>query len=236
VDRKGGGMGIIVLAGGNEFRKNCVAMDSRILQLIPNRPPRVAILPTAAVRGSPRLAAENGIRHFKALGAEATAVMVVNRADADDLGQAAALKEADLVYLAGGDPWYLLDTLRGSAVLTAMLDVAARGGAIAGSSAGAMVLAAQMRTGDFDGWIDALDVVKHVAVLPHHQQADPATIRELLSKRDPQVSGLGIDEATACFSQDDNGTTWEVAGVGGVTLYTADNSRRYQPGQRFTIP
>jgi cyanophycinase-like exopeptidase len=236
VKRKVGGMGIIVLAGGNEFRENCRTMDSRILKLIPNRLPRVAILPTAAIRGSPRLAAENGVRHFTALGAEATAVMVVSRADADDPVQAAALKETNLVYLAGGDPWYLLDTLRGSAVLAAMLDVAARGGVIAGSSAGAMVLAAQMRTGDFDGWIDALDVVKRVAVLPHHGQVAPAAIRSLVSKRDPRVSVLGIDEATACFSRDDDGRSWEVAGVSGVTVYAGGDAAYYRLGQRFILP
>ncbi len=165
-------MGFVALAGGNEFRDNCKAMDKSLLEQLEHQPPRVVILPTAAIKGSPRMAAENGVRHFKALGADASAVMVITHEDANDPALFTSLTEADLVYIAGGDPWYLLETLRDTAILLEILAVQGRGGVIAGSSAGAMVLAEKMRTENSIGWIDGLGVVKNVGVLPHHQNAD----------------------------------------------------------------
>ena len=108
-------MGTIALAGGNEFRENCVSMDQRLLSLIPHASPRVAILPTAAVRGSPRAAASNGVRYFNELGASAYPVMIITRDEANDPAQVKVLDDADVIYLAGGDPGYLLDVLRESA-------------------------------------------------------------------------------------------------------------------------
>src|SRR5215470_4966968 len=121
-------MGFIALAGGNEFRDDCKTMDRIILEQIEHQPPRAVILPTAAIKGSPRMAAENGVRHFKALGAEASAVMVITREDANNRDLFAPLAEADLIYIAGGDPWYLLETLRDTAILPEILAVQGRGG------------------------------------------------------------------------------------------------------------
>src|SRR5271166_3242029 len=167
--------GRIGLAGGNEFRSNCVTMDKMLLVQLKrsmDRPPRVVIIPTAAIKGNPKMAADNGVRHFTALGAAASAALVVTRADADSTRYADQIKEADMVYLAGGDPPYLRDTLRGSSVWAAIRAVYERGGIVAGSSAGAMVLAAKMRAYGMSGdWIEALNVVPNIVVFPHHRAA-----------------------------------------------------------------
>jgi cyanophycinase-like exopeptidase len=95
---------LVALAGGNEFRANCVEMDRALLGRIALHPARVVVLPTAAVRGSPRMAADNGVRHFRELGAQASAAMIITRQDADDPAMVAQLQDAGLIYLAGGDP------------------------------------------------------------------------------------------------------------------------------------
>ncbi|MFH1485594.1 MAG: Type 1 glutamine amidotransferase-like domain-containing protein, partial [Chloroflexota bacterium] len=109
-------MGAIALVGGDEFRQSCIPMDQELLRRIPTRPPRVVILPTAAAHQRPHLAAQNGIRYFKALGAVATSVMILGRKDADDHRYVDQLKEADLLDITGGDPWHLQESLRDSAV------------------------------------------------------------------------------------------------------------------------
>jgi cyanophycinase len=217
---KGAYVGILALAGGNEFRDNCIPMDERLLALLP-RHARVVIIPAAAVRGSPRMAAENGVRHFKRLGADAAPAMVVTRAQADDPRLIQPVETADMVYLAGGDPGYLLDVLRGSALWRMMWGVYQRGGMLAGSSAGAMVLSARMRTWNVGDWVDGLKVAP-LAVLVHHIGMDHESahhLREALRKTGPALPIVGIAEATACVHVE--GQTWEVAGVGGVTVYPA---------------
>ena len=82
-----------------------------------------------------------GVAHFASLGAEVEPVLVRDRASADDPANAQAIGEADLVYLSGGKPAYLLSALAGSAVGRAMVDANERGAVLAGCSAGAMALA-----------------------------------------------------------------------------------------------
>ena len=228
-------MGIIALAGGNEFRENCEQMDRRLLEVLGGAPKvSVAVLPTAAIKGSPRMAAENGVRHFKRLGAKAYSVMAVTREDGDNPAFVKEIERADMLYIAGGDPWYLLEVLRGSAILAAARRVYERGGMLAGSSAGAMVVAAQMRTQNSDGWLDALDIAQDVAVLPHHEHAESQQVEALLGRLKGGITLLGIEEATACFRAD-NAQDWEVAGEGGVTVYRATGAGHYTNGERFKL-
>ena len=53
-----------------------------------------------------------GVEHFGALGAQATPVGLISRADAQDQQVIAALSGADLYYFSGGNPEHLIETLR----------------------------------------------------------------------------------------------------------------------------
>lgn len=227
-------MGYIALVGGAEFRDNCATMDRALLALTGQAHPKVVILPTAAVRGSPRLAGENGVRHFWQLGADASAAMVVTRADAEDPQHVAHVTAADMIYLAGGDPPYLLETLRDSAVWRAVLTVYQRGGMVVGSSAGAMVLAEKMRPPQTSRWVDALALAPGVAVLPHH---DPDAQRERAHQArvglDLRIAILGIGEASAVVTQPDG--KWQALGVRDVAIYTTRGGATYRPGQSFAV-
>lgn len=226
-------MGIIVLMGGDEFRQGCQLMDREILSRIAHQPPRVLILPTAAALEDPHLAAQNGIHYFTALGAEATAAMILSRSDADDPLHAAQLREADLVYLTGGNPWHLLQSLANSAVWAAIKDLWRGGRTIAGSSAGAMVLGERMRTRS-SGWTPALGLAPRVAVLPHYQRSQDESVKALRSAPEPEHVLLGIPTATACINYVDN--TWWIAGNGEVAVFSGTEVYRYGPGQCFELP
>jgi cyanophycinase len=219
----------LALVGGDEFRPACDPID-RVLLAGRTRQP-VRILPTAAAAQRPELAARNGVEHFRRLGArDVRAVMVLDRASADDAELAAELQESGLIFLAGGDPAHLLATLAGSASQVA-LEAALEGGAgVAGSSAGAMVLAARMRSAGGD-WQPGLGLAAGLAVLPHHERAGAARVASYRAGLPAGLVLLGIDGATAAL---EDGDAWLVEGQGGVTVYAAD-ARRYLPGERLSV-
>ncbi len=105
--------GWLALAGGAEFRPGCEEADRRLIDAVGGTAVRVAILPTAAAyEGSAAMAAANGVRYFERLGARAEGVLVVNQETANDEALAAQLAMAQVIYIAGGNPGYLLSTLR----------------------------------------------------------------------------------------------------------------------------
>ena len=105
----------IALIGGEEFRSGCEELDRAILASVESERPRLLVLPTAAAHENPAMAASNGVRYFSELGADAAPLMVLDRSDAEDQALAAEVESADVVYLTGGDPAHLLDTLLGVA-------------------------------------------------------------------------------------------------------------------------
>ena len=136
--------GPVALIGAGEFLPAMAAFDADLLASTGRSRPRVAILPTASYPDGEEVFnrwASMGVAHFASLGAEVEPVLVRDRASADDPAFAQAVGEADLVYLSGGKPAYLLAALAGSAVGRAMADAHDRGAILAGCSAGAMVLA-----------------------------------------------------------------------------------------------
>jgi len=217
--------GLIVLMGGNEFRPDCEPMDRGILAgLGPN--PRVVILPTAAARENPDLAAENGVRHFSRLGARAEAAMVVDSATARDEQWLGLIRNADLIYLAGGDPAYLLETLRNSAAWEVALEVWKSGRTLAGSSAGAMIFGGQLWVPG-KGWHEGLGLLPGYAIIPHHARLAKLWNAERMRSSLPKgVTLIGIDEATALF-----GPPWEVIGPGKVAVYKGDSPEFFTLGQ-----
>jgi len=125
--------GLIALVGGNEFRRDCESMDRALLARLGGEP-RVVIVPTAAAHENPGKAAENGVRYFRRLGAQAEAAMIIDANSARQASFVAQIRNADLVYFTGGDPVHLLETMRDSPAWKAVLEVLDDGGAIAGRS------------------------------------------------------------------------------------------------------
>ena len=175
----------LALVGGDEFRRGCEAMDEAILRTTSKASPVVLIVPTAAAFENPALAADNGARYFSALGADARPLMVLDRSDAESHEMALEVESADVVYLTGGSPIHLLETLRESAVLAATLKALERGAVLAGSSAGAMVMGSWMR---FREWRPALEIADGIASLPHHERSDPNTVSREIREGAPDES------------------------------------------------
>ena len=217
--------GLILLVGGNEFRPECEAMDRSVLARIGTNP-RVVILPTAAAHENPGLAAENGVRHFHRLGARVEAAMVVDSATARDRKWLGLIQTADLIYLAGGDPLYLLETLGNSAAWKVALEVWESGRTLAGSSAGAMILGGQMWAPG-RGWKEGLGLLPGMAIIPHRARlAKLWNAERMRSSLSEGVTLIGLDEATALF-----GPPWEVIGQEKVAVYKSDAPEFFARGQ-----
>lgn len=218
------------LIGGDEFRHQATAVDRRLLQLARKSPPSVAILPTAAVPENAPLAAANGVTHFQRLGVTAYEVMIVDKATASDQALIDNLQRADIVYLTGGNPAYLLQCLHGSQAWSYLVEASRKGVVIAGSSAGAMVLATRLR---YRGEVlDSLGLVPNVTVIPHFEKWSPESIQELQTSVEGGHTLLGIDGATGCILTRGK---WEVVGPGRVTIITAERVQSLSERATFEL-
>ncbi len=178
-------------------------------------PLRVVLVPTAAARQRPDLAAAHGRRAFEAAGARAGLAIdvqvagVLDGPSAADPANVARLAAAHVVHLPGGDPDLLPAVLRGSPAWAAILRAHAAGACIAGASAGAMALAERLWTSG--GPVEGLGLVPGIAVLPHFDPRRAAAWRGIVDP-DGHLAWLGLDERTLVIGRP--GGTWTVAGSG----------------------
>lgn len=233
--------GPVALVGAGEFLPEMLEFDAGLLAATGRSRPRVAILPTAAYPDGEEVfgrLATMGVAHFGQLGAEVEPVLVRDRAGADDPAAAQAIGEADLVYLSGGKPGYLMNVLEGSAVGCAIGDAHRRGAVLAGCSAGAMVLAGHA----FDfrlglalwplRWRSGMGFVPGTSVVPHYD-AWPEPFSALVALQAPRGSlVLGIDEGTAVVGRDGS---WQVHGRARVTVWRGRRRDRYRAGETFRL-
>ncbi len=229
-------MGMIVLAGGDEFRRAYDGPDRALLGLLPPNAGHIVILPTAASRQGPEQAIANGVRHFKSLAPQAPVegALVIDEASANDSALAMRIASAGMVYLTGGDPGYLVQVLRGSEALAAIAAVVARGGVVAGSSAGAMALGEQMRWAG--GWQPALDQVHGVVALPHHGNR-PLPLDRVRAGLPESFVALGLPTGVNCVglraAGDGDQFSWRVFGKHPVTIYRSNGVTQARDGETF---
>jgi cyanophycinase len=219
--------GPVALHGGGEFLPGDEPFLAALLDLAAaragGRAIRVAVVPTAAARGRPDLAAANGVAAFErvaeasGLDVDAEAVGVVSRATAADADLAAWLAAADVIHLPGGDPDLIPTLMPGSAAWAAITDARADGAVLAGASAGAMALGSWTWTPG--GGMAGLMLVHGLAVIPHARRATwSKTIARFQAWVPEGVGGLGLGEQTGVIREPvpPGGTTipWRVVGPG----------------------
>ncbi len=206
--------GTLALVGGGEWRAGCT-FDAELLERSGSR--QVLVLPTAAAYEHPERSVDAAARHFAGLGADVVGLMVLGRRDAEDDGNAAAVRAAGFIYLGGGSSLHLRSVLKDSAVWHA-LDAAWRSGAVlAGSSAGAMVLGDPMIDPRGGAFTIGLGLVEQLAVLPHADSWSPEKAHRTFSLATGGVRIVAIDEQTALIREPDG--QWRHAGTGKAVVY-----------------
>ncbi len=215
--------GPIALHGGGEFLPGDEPFLRAILELAPRDGGvvRIAVVPTAAARGRPDLAAANGVAAFRRLAADAgvevvaEAVRVVDAASAADPALAETLAASTLIHLPGGDPDIIPALYPGTAAWAAIGRARGAGAVLAGASAGAMGLAAWTWTPA--GVVPALGLVPGVIVAPHADATSWARWVARFGGSVPAGIGpLGLAERTGVIVPGDDAGPWRVVGEGAV--------------------
>lgn len=203
--------GPVALHGGGEFQAGDEAFLEALLGLAVRRVGggraiRIAIVPTAAARGRPDVAAALGVTSFERVATasgvdvEVAAVGVVNRGTAADAGLAARLAEADVIHFPGGDPDLIPTIMPGSSAWAAICDARDAGAVLVGASAGAMALGSWTWTPG--GGMAGLRVVQGLVVVPHARAATwTATIERFAAWAPPGLGALGLAEQTGVIEE-----------------------------------
>lgn len=218
---------MLALVGSGEYLPPIAALDRELIGRLA-APVRVVCLPTAAgTEGHERIDywSRLGVEHFSSLGVQVQAVPVIDRASANDPALAAAVDAANFVYLSGGKPNYLHATLHGSLVWQAILAVLARGGLLAGCSAGAMILGEKFF--GFPGWKQGFGFLPRAAIIPHFDEIPQGMLQPMRKVAGNNLTILGVEGNTALVQ---TAGGYEVLGSGGVTIWNRAGKTRYTAG------
>ena len=232
--------GPVALVGSGEYLPVMLEVEAA---LIAGRPSRYVQLPTAA-GGEGHASISRwlalGAQQAARLGAEAVPIMALDRDSAEDQANAAQVAGAGLIYLSGGSPTRLAETLRGTRVWAAIVDEWRAGAALAGCSAGAMALTSWVpdlrRPGSEPH--SGLDIVPTLRVLPHFDRLErwaPTVADQAAAHRPPGVTLVGIDEETAIVSEDADLGRWVVRGRQRAWLLSPDGRTPLEAGQEFVL-
>ncbi len=228
--------GPLALVGSGEYLTQMADIEASLLQ---GRAPRYVQLATAAVPDGPDVVEKwhnLGRQQAERLGVEPVIVQVNDRDDANRGDLAALISGAGLIYLSGGDPRYLANTLRDTLVWDAIVDEWRSGAALAGCSAGAMALTSWVpslrhpRRGGTDG----LGLLAHLRVIPHFDaftKRMPDIVTRFLIPHDEHVTVVGIDEDTALVG---GPTEWTVRGRQSAWILSVEGRSELVTGQSFT--
>ncbi len=227
-------MGILLLEGGAEFGGGMAEPDKQAIELAGGPDAPIAILPTAAAPdNNHERAGRNGLRWFKSLGAtRVDLVPVIDKSSANNPVLAARLRSARLIYLLGGFPQHLGETLKGSLVWQAALEAYQEGVVIGGSSAGAMVLCEHYYDPSTGRLLEGLNLLPHSVVLPHHNNFG-RNWAGALSSQLPSDILVGIDEQTGMLNNSSG--EWTIYGKGKVTLYRAGQTEVHGRGETIKL-
>ncbi|MBK9942171.1 MAG: Type 1 glutamine amidotransferase-like domain-containing protein [Kouleothrix sp.] len=239
--------GTIALVGSGEYLPHMREVDRALLDTLGAGALRVALLPTASglELGMPERWNTMGAEHFRQLGAEVTPVHLVGSPDARDPQVVAALQGADMYYFSGGNPEYVIETLRDTPAWQAIYAGYLAGAVLAGCSAGAMMLGGytlsvrSVMRGDAPRWVPALGVLPRLAVMPHFDRvadfAGQAMFRAIVASAPADLTLIGVDEDTALV-RSGGSAAWQVLGRQSVSVFGHSGQRTiYRAGEAVTL-
>lgn len=229
--------GRLALVGSGEYLEQMTEFEGSLLE---GQAPRYVQLATAAYNDGPdridywhQLGAEQAGR----LGVTQVIVPVGTHEDANNPANAALIEGAGLIYLSGGDPGYLADALRGTAVWRAIVAEWQAGASLAGCSAGAMVMTSWIPSirHPRKGGTEGLGLLPHLRVIPHFDYFGkhlPDVMTRFLESPEHDATVLGIDEDTAIVGGPEEWTVW---GRQSVWELHRDDRRENPAGTTFRV-
>jgi len=232
--------GSLALVGSGEYLPDMAELEKSLIQdgLTHGKANKFVQIPTAAGRESKdRLEfwKELGARQADLIGAEQIFLPIFDRDSANSDQFADAISDSALVYMSGGDPHYLAQTLTGTPVWDAILKNWQSGGSLAGCSAGAMVLSSEIPNFRFlkYGPTPGLNVIGNIRVIPHFNKffkwIPDAAAKVLMHAPEGSIL-LGVDEMTALVQRSGK-DFWEVNGQAKVHVLQGAPAEQLFAGQ-----
>jgi cyanophycinase len=216
--------GAFALMGSGEFEAWHAEVDRWLLERA-DGDGSVLIVPTASAREGDEVFegwGTKGLEHYERIGVPARIARIRAREDAERPEFVDEVSKASMVFFSGGNPWYLAETLRGSAFFGAMDERLGNGLAYAGCSAGVACLSEvtyDSDTQDFENvFKPGLGTVRGTLFGPHWDMLDtwiPGATDMIASSVPDGGRLVAIDEETAMFG---DGGSWSVAGRSGVHI------------------
>lgn len=228
--------GLLALVGSGEYLPEMDDIERHLLR----GGTRYVQIPTAAAQeGSDRLNywIELGRRAAERLGATQISVVPTTREEANDPELANQLRDADLIYLSGGNPTFLANTLRDTILWKAIVAAYETGASVAGCSAGAMVMGGWIPNLRHRGNVElgGLGLLPNLGVIPHFDRFVPriGTSPAQLALHPPEgVEVIGVDELTALVGSK---SSFTVFGKGNVVRLSAKPATRHAEGEVINL-
>lgn len=226
--------GPIALVGSGEYLPVMQEVESN---LIAGRNPKYVQIPTAAAPEGQRSLdywVTLGEQQAQRIGVVAVPVLVNSRVDAESAEFARQIDDAGLIYLSGGNPSFLANTLRDTLVWRAIESAWRNGAALAGCSAGAMALADHIPGLRLTAHAPTrgLGTLPHIRVLPHFDRMFahlPDFFSRFMNVPDG-VTVVGIDEDTAIVG---GPYEWEVQGRQSAWLFVSGHRVEFPVGSKL---
>ena len=219
--------GSIALVGSGEFLPIMAEFEKSLIVdgINSGKKPIYVQIPTAAGQESPdrlKYWEELGKRQAELLQIEQRFLPIFNRADAEKEEFAEQIKDAALIYMSGGDPHYLANSLIDTPVWNAIYTNWQTGASLAGCSAGAMAMCTEIPNFRFTKRepTRGLNILPNLRVIPHFDKFFkwiPDSAAKVLMNAPENSMLLGIDELTALVRRS-NETHWIVQGEAKVHM------------------
>jgi cyanophycinase len=219
--------GSLALVGSGEYLPAMSAFEKSLIEdgKRNQKAPTFVQIPTAAGRESrDRILywQELGRVQAKSIGVEQFFLPIFDRDAAHNPDFVARIRDSALVYISGGDPHYLANTLRDTPVLDALVENWNSGGSLAGCSAGAMVMSSKIpnfrisRSSPTEGF----NLLPEIRVIPHFNKFFkwiPDSAAKVLLDTPGDSVLVGIDELTAMVRRSGQ-SQWRVFGEAKVHI------------------
>ena len=236
--------GSMALVGSGEFLPEMSDLENLLIQdgVRNGKVPRFIQIPTAAGQESPdriKYWRELGRAQGQRLGIEVEFLEILNRQDAQDRELAELIADSALIYLSGGDPHHLADSLAGTPVFDAIYQGWASGSSLAGCSAGAMALSTHIPNFRFSkkSPTQGLNLLTNIRVIPHFDRFFrwiPESAAKVLMSTSDETVLIGIDELTALVNRSEE-SDWQVIGSGLVHILSGAPSAQLAESARITL-
>jgi cyanophycinase len=236
--------GSLALVGSGEYLPAMTAFEKSLLEdgTKNGKEARYIQLPTAAGRES-----EDSLAYWKslgqtqadAIGVEAKYLPIYTRDDAFKQEHVDAIRNSALMYMSGGDAHHLAEVLIDTPVWAAMVENWQSGASLAGCSAGAMVLSAQIPNFRMLNRSPSkgLNLLPEIRVIPHFNKFFkwiPESAAKVLLHVPNDSILIGVDEMTAIVKRSGN-ENWIVVGDAKVHVLKGLPDQQLHVGQEIKL-